>query len=351
MRKQAIFLMGPTAAGKTTLAIQIARQLPDPSNAILDRPIDIISVDSAMIYRGMDIGTGKPSPAELQQAPHALIDILDPSESYSAALFCHDAYACMEKSIAAGRIPMLVGGTMMYFNALMQGLSDLPQADPQIRARLLAEAKQNGWQYMHNKLQQLDPATAARIHPNDPQRIQRALEVIEITGQPFSQQMQQLQKQPHQIHPANIKQSATAGTKLPAATTSSNPLDGWQICKIALAPKSKQQLHDIIAARFHHMLDLGLIDEVATLYNRGDLHIGLPSIRSVGYRQVWQYLAGQHSREEMIDKAIVATRQLAKRQYTWLRRWPDLQWLDSTSLQVNELILHLINLIKVCWIK
>ncbi len=286
--------MGPTASGKTTLAIKLAEKL----------PIDIISVDSAMIYRGMDIGTGKPNAAELKIAPHALIDILDPIESYSAAQFCQEAYSQMEQSIGQGRIPMLVGGTMMYFNALQQGLSQLPAADNVIREKLLAAAEQHGWQDMHARLQKLDPIAARNIHPNDSQRIERALEVIEVTGKAFSAQLIDRKSQ----------------------------LAGWEIKKFALAPANRDILHANIAKRFHAMLALGFIEEVNVLFQRKDLHIGLPSIRSVGYRQIWQFLAGELSKQEMIDKSIAATRQLAKRQFTWLRRWTDLQWLDSDNI-------------------
>jgi tRNA dimethylallyltransferase len=308
LQKCAIFLMGPTAAGKTSLAMRVAKLI----------PVDIISVDSAMIYQGMDIGTGKPKSNELKMVPHALIDILDPKESYSAAQFCHDAYALMEQSINNKRIPMLVGGTMMYFNSLQQGLSTLPQANPQVRDALLKEGQQHGWKYLHDRLHQLDPIAAQHIHPNDPQRIQRALEVITITGRPFAQQL---------INKTEL-------------------LKDWQIQKIVLAPTTRAQLHDFIALRFMQMLEQGFIEEVELLYKRNDLYIGLPSIRSVGYRQIWQYLAGQYTKQEMIDKSIVATRQLAKRQFTWLRKWTDLVWLDNTKqdlvasflLEVNKLI-------------
>ncbi len=289
----AIFLMGPTASGKTDLAVALLEQL----------PCDIISVDSAMIYRGMDIGTAKPDAATLARAPHRLIDILDPAQSYSAAQFRADALREMAEITTRGRVPLLVGGTMLYFRALQQGLSDLPSAQPEVRARLDAEARERGWQHMHQRLADVDPMAAQRIHPNDPQRIQRALEVYELTGRSMTELC--LSEQ---------------GAAMPLP---------YRLLKIAVAPQERAVLHDRIEARFRTMLDNGFLTEVEGLYGRGDLHTGLPAMRAVGYRQAWAYLAGQVSYAEMVENAITASRQLAKRQLTWLRGQPDAVWFDS----------------------
>ncbi|WP_020558114.1 tRNA (adenosine(37)-N6)-dimethylallyltransferase MiaA [Thiofilum flexile] len=277
----AIFLMGPTGTGKTDLAVALRQQL----------PVEIISVDSALIYQGMDIGTAKPDAATLVQAPHRLIDFLDPSQPYSAAQFREDALREMQDITAAGRIPLLVGGTMLYFRALEHGLSILPDADPDIRAQLLAEAEQLGWQALHNQLRTIDPIAAARIHPNDPQRLQRALEVYRITGKSLTE----LQK-------------ATQQDKCP-----------YRLLKLALLPKNREWLHERLAQRFDIMLENGLLIEVEKLFRRGDLSSALPAIRSVGYRQIWEHLEGKMDYNTMRNRAIVATRQLAKRQITWLR--------------------------------
>lgn len=300
----AIFLMGPTAAGKTELALRLADQL----------PCDIISVDSALIYRGMDIGTAKPAADVLQRYPHHLVDIRDPAQSYSAAEFRSDALALMAQSCAAGRIPLLVGGTMMYYNALVKGLAPLPEADPQIRASLLAQAEAEGWPALHRRLAEVDPESAARLAPNDSQRLQRAMEVYLLTGQTIGQLWAQ--------------QDATAFP--------------YRVINLAVMPDSRALLHERIAIRFQQMLQLGLVDEVAHLHQRGDLHPGLPAIRCVGYRQVWEYLDGMYDFTRMTDKGIVATRQLAKRQITWLRSWPDLHWLDSSQQDIVTRSLKLI---------
>ena len=294
--KQAIFLMGPTASGKTALAIAISQQL----------PVDIISVDSALIYRGMDIGTGKPAAAILQTIPHALVNILDPAASYSAAQFCEDAYRCMQASIARGRVPLLVGGTMMYFHALQHGLSELPATNWSRRAELQQELAHYGSAVLHARLHRLDPVAAVKIHPNDPQRILRALEVIAATGRTFSSQLIERQQL----------------------------LKDWRIKKIAVAPQARQTLHHHIEQRFYAMLEQGFVAEVAGLIERGDLHVGLPSMRAVGYRQIWQHLHGELSYQEMVTKSIAATRQLAKRQFTWARRWDDLLWQDSGTVDL-----------------
>jgi tRNA dimethylallyltransferase len=287
----AIFLMGPTAAGKTALALALYDAM----------PVEIISVDSSQVYRGMDIGTAKPTGEEQKRAPHRLIDIRDPAESYSAAEFCADALREMENISRAGKIPLLVGGTMFYFHALEFGLSDLPSADPDIRARLGAEALMLGWPGMHRRLQSVDPDSAARIHPNDAQRIQRALEIHEITGQPAS----------------------ALGTESPRLSLPYRPV------KIALWPQDRALLHERIERRFHAMLEQGFVAEVEHLYRRGGLTLTMPSMRTVGYRQIWEYLTEEVNYSQMIEKAVAATRQLAKRQITWLRSYPDLQVFDS----------------------
>lgn len=291
-----VTIMGPTASGKTAAALAIARAIPS----------EIISVDSALVYRGMDIGTAKPSAAELASAPHHLIDILDPSESYSAMQFRQDALRLIEEIRARGNLPLLVGGTMLYFKALQDGLDVLPQADPELRARLDAEAAEIGSPAMHAKLAALDPATAARLKPNDSQRIQRALEIIELTGQPMSALLSKQSK-----------------IDLPFA-----------ILPIALEPSDRSVLHARIATRFDAMLSdsrYNLIAEVEQLRKRGDLYLGLPSMRCVGYRQAWEYLDGAYDRKELREKGIAATRQLAKRQLTWLRSMPERQVIDCLS--------------------
>ncbi|MCE0559191.1 tRNA (adenosine(37)-N6)-dimethylallyltransferase MiaA [Motilimonas sp. E26] len=300
---QAIFLMGPTASGKTDLAIEIAQRM----------PCDVISVDSALIYRGMDIGTAKPTAEELAKAPHQLIDILDPSESYSAADFRRDALALMEQSISKGRTPLLVGGTMLYFKALLEGLSPLPEADTAIRAEIEQQAETLGWQALHDELMAIDPVAANRIHPNDPQRLSRALEVYRLTGKTLTE---------------------LTKTKAP-------PLP-YQVHQFALMSDDRQTLHQRIEQRYMKMLEAGFEDEVRALYARGDLHIELPSMRSVGYRQMWQYLAGELSHQEMVYRGVVATRQLAKRQITWLRGWSDLITLEPGSRENIDKIVQVI---------
>ena len=287
----AIFLMGPTASGKTDLAVELTRHF----------PCDIISVDSAMIYRGMNIGTAKPGPEILSVAPHRLIDILDPAEAYSAAQFSADAAREMRDIMAAGRIPLLVGGTMLYFRALQRGLSDLPSADPEVRARLDQQARERGWGHLHQRLADVDPVAAARIHPNDPQRIQRALEVFELSGVPMTDFL--------------VRRTAAP----------------WQgpIVKLVVAPGDRALLKQRIVSRFHAMLEQGLLDEVQALRKRGDLDRNRPALRSVGYRQAWDYLSAELNYEEMVRKAVIATGQLAKRQMTWLRQETEAQWFDA----------------------
>ncbi|MGY4814862.1 tRNA (adenosine(37)-N6)-dimethylallyltransferase MiaA [Pseudomonas chlororaphis subsp. piscium] len=297
----AIFLMGPTAAGKTDLAIELTKVL----------PCELISVDSALVYRGMDIGTAKPSKEILAEFPHRLIDILDPVESYSAADFRTDALAAMADITARGKIPLLVGGTMLYYKALLEGLADMPPADPQVRAELEEEAARLGWQALHDQLAAIDPESAARIHPNDPQRLTRALEVYRVSG---------LSMTAHRL-----RQSAQS-TEAAASGRGQLP---YTVANLAIAPANRQVLHERIAQRFTIMLEQGFVDEVVALRSRSDLHAGLPSIRAVGYRQVWDHLDGKLTFAEMQERGIIATRQLAKRQFTWLRSWADLHWLDS----------------------
>ncbi|MDH4215345.1 MAG: tRNA (adenosine(37)-N6)-dimethylallyltransferase MiaA [Gallionella sp.] len=289
----AIFLMGPTASGKTGVAVELAQRL----------PVELISVDSALVYRDMDIGTAKPDAATLARAPHHLIDIIDPTEAYSAAAFRNDALRLMHDITQRGKIPLLVGGTMLYFKALREGLSALPQADQEVRAALDAEIAQHGIGYLHRQLAQVDAETAARLKPGDTQRIQRAMEIFRITGQPMS---------------ALFKQQTQH--ELP-----------FRVLSIALIPSDRAQLHARIAARFKTMLELGLVDELRALRSKYPLHPNLPSMRCVGYRQTWEYLEGEISKAELLEKGIVATRQLAKRQLTWLRSMPDNIELDCLA--------------------
>lgn len=285
--------MGPTASGKTALAAELYRHL----------PVEIISVDSALIYRGMDIGTAKPTAAELVETPHRLIDIRDPLETYSAADFRTDALDEMAQIVKMGRIPLLVGGTMLYFKALLEGLSPLPAANRIIRQQIEAQAVAKGWADLHCQLQRIDPRSAARIHPNDPQRLSRALEVFLISGKSLTEL------------------TKIAGEALP-----------YCVHQFALAPKQRDTLHQRIEQRFKLMLEAGFENEVRKLFARGDLNPELPSIRCVGYRQMWAYISGDIGYDEMSYRAVCATRQLAKRQMTWLRGWPDLCWLDSANL-------------------
>ena len=293
--------MGPTASGKTDIAVRLVEDL----------PCEIISVDSALVYRGMDIGTAKPGVDILEKAPHRLINICDPSETYSAAQFAEDALREMDDICAQGKIPLLVGGTFLYFRALAEGLSPLPAADPGLRVELEAEAKTIGWAAMHQRLAKVDPETAIRIHPNDPQRIQRALEIYEITGEAMS----------------NILQRDNRGN-LP-----------YNVSKLILAPSDRAVLHERIAIRFNKMLEKGLVDEVAQLRQRADLHKDMPSMRAVGYRQVLAYLEGELQYQEMIERGVIATRQLAKRQFTWLRSEKDGAWFDALENNIYSKIL------------
>ncbi|MFL1484531.1 tRNA (adenosine(37)-N6)-dimethylallyltransferase MiaA [Marinobacter sp. LN3S78] len=312
----AIFVMGPTASGKTDLAIELCQHL----------PCDIISVDSAMIYRGMDIGTAKPSAEELARAPHRLIDICDPSEAYSAADFRRDALREMAEITAAGRIPLLVGGTMMYYKALLQGMGDLPPADPTVRRRLEAEAADQGWGELHRRLGSVDPVAAGLIHTNNRQRLLRALEVFEISGRPISSFWQDAEN--IEDYPYTTKWQADADHQLP-----------YTVVQFALSPAQRHQLHERIRVRFLAMLEQGFVDEVRGLMARGDLSPDLPSMRCVGYRQAWSWLAGEGDYADMVDRGIAATRQLAKRQLTWLRKWRNVTWLETGTGQNTAIAL------------
>lgn len=303
-----ICLMGPTASGKTQLAVQLVQQF----------PFRIISVDSAMVYRGMDIGTAKPGPDILRIAPHRLIDICDPADAYSAAKFREDALREIHDIFQQGKIPLLVGGTMLYFRALQQGIAAMPSANAECRSKILAEAKQQGWPALHQRLQAVDPIAAARIHPHDSQRIQRALEVFDLTGKPL-----------------------TAWQNEHTTET-----DDYAVLNLVVAPSDRSLLHGHIAERFTHMLAAGFVDEVKKLRNRGDLNLEMPAMRSVGYRQVWEYLDGKYSFEEMREKGIAATRQLAKRQLTWLRSWPETVWFDSCCDITDQVVAHITAFLK-----
>lgn len=290
-----LVLMGPTASGKSELAVYLAERLRG----------EIVSVDSAMVYRGMDIGTAKPALAERRGIAHHLIDVLDPAEAFSTGMFREQALALIEAIYRRGHLPILAGGTMLYFNALLHGLAELPQADPALRRELEALVEQQGQAALHRRLQEVDPVAAARIHPNDPQRTQRALEVFLLSGKTLTELC-----------------AADAGAALP-----------FRPVKVVLAPSDRALLHQRIARRFQAMLEAGLLEEVRGLYERGDLDAALPSIRAVGYRQVWAYLAGQCDWPAMVEQGIAATRQLAKRQYTWLRRETEADWYEPEDTE------------------
>ena len=306
-RPPAVLVMGPTASGKTELAIQLRERLDG----------ELISVDSALVYRGMDIGTAKPDAATLRRAPHHLIDIRDPAEPYSAAEFATDAGALTERIRGEGRVPILVGGTMLYYNVLRQGMAAMPQADETVRAELEHRFDLEGGDSLYRELQAVDPEAAAGLHPNNRQRLVRALEVYRVSGQPIS---------------SHWHRGGQQGGGLPGGTVS-----------LALAPPRRQVLHERIERRFMAMLDQGLVEEVRCLYQRGDLSASLPAIRAVGYRQVWEYLSGKNSYNEMVERALAATRQLAKRQLTWLRRWPECHWLDGQGRNSLEDALKIID--------
>ena len=302
-------VLGPTASGKTELAEAVSDALQPQA------PVRLISMDSALVYRGMDIGTAKPSPDELARYPHALIDIRDPSEPYSAADFVRDADAQVQQAHGAGELPVLVGGTMLYAKAFRDGLADLPKADPALRERLRQEAEVQGWPALHARLATADPIAAAKIEPQNSQRLQRALEVLELTGKPLSWWWHQPSQQ-------------SAAARL-----------GVRLAQVAIIPSDRGLLHRRIEQRLDQMLAQGLLAEVALLHQRGDLSLQLPSIRAVGYRQVWEHLDGAYGLDEMRQRLLAATRQLAKRQLTWLRGWPDLLALEPAltplALQAN----------------
>jgi tRNA dimethylallyltransferase len=299
-KRRAVLLMGPTGAGKSTLALTLAQQL----------PLEIVSVDSALVYRGMDIGTAKPSPAERAKVAHHLIDIRDPAMSYSVGEFMRDAQLAMQDIWSRGKHPLLVGGTMLYFHALTNGIAQLPEADPDVRAQIDDRAAKLGWAALHQELGRVDSEAAVRIHVNDPQRIQRALEVFKLTGETITK----LQQQRLSV------------------------FSDVQVKEFALAPLERAELHTKIEMRLKAMLDAGLVAEVRTLYERGDLSAEHPSMRAVGYRQIWGYLAGRSALEEAEEQGIAATRQLAKRQLTWLRRRVNARWMDSMDPEVARLI-------------
>lgn len=303
--RPAILIMGPTGAGKTDLVLRLAR----------DRPIDIISVDSAMVYRGMDIGTGKPPRDVLEQHPHRLVDILDPSEAYSAGRFVRDAKAAIETAHRNNRLPVLVGGTMLYFRALRRGLADMPSADPATRKTIDEEATERGWPALHRDLAEIDPEAAARIQPNDAQRIQRALEVFRLTGKTLSE-----------LH-----------------ATPQPPETGVQFFAYGWVPGNRQQLYAAIESRFNRMMKEGLLDEVRALHARGDLHGDLPAIRSVGYRQLWEHLQGNEPLESAVQRAIFATRHLARRQLIWLRAETDVRSVDALESTADALMVQAID--------
>ena len=293
----AIFLLGPTASGKSDLAMKLTSHL----------PVELVSVDSALVYRDMNIGTAKPDAEILRQYPHHLVDIRNPDEVYSAADFRSEVLTLMSAISERGNIPLLVGGTMLYFKVLIEGIASMPAADSAIREKIVREAETGGWQKVHQRLAEVDPESAARIHPNDPQRLQRALEIWELTGE----SMTQLHKKQQNL------------VSLP-----------FSVCQLAIIPSDRADLHRIIAARFEQMIKHGFIEEVEHLREKYDLNAELPSIKSVGYRQVWQYLEGEVDRKAMQERAIIATRQLAKRQFTWLRGWSNLK--EIPFPEVNE---------------
>ena len=301
MKRAAVLLMGPTGAGKTDLALELVASL----------PLEIVSVDSALVYRGMNIGTAKPSAEILARVPHHLVDIVDPAQSYSAGEFVRDAFRAMNDIWARGRQPLLVGGTMMYFHALTQGIAELPTGDAGIRLQIEAQAATAGWPSLHRELAAVDPAAALRIQPTDPQRIQRALEVYRLTG--------------------------TTITALQQASRS--VLVDVDVSEFALAPPQRTDLHVNLERRFERMMQSGFLDEVSALRARGDLTLAHPSMRCVGYRQLWRHLEGEYSLQEATRQGVIATRQLAKRQWTWLRRRPLAQWLDPAHPNVAQTVI------------
>lgn len=303
-RPLALFLMGPTAAGKTEAAMALHDQC----------SCELISVDSAMVYRGLDIGSAKPSPEELRRAPHRLIDIRDPADTYSAADFRTDALQEMRQISASGKVPLLVGGTMLYFKHLLEGVGNLPSSSPEVRAELEQVLANDGLAALHARLMQVDPIAGQRIHPNDPQRTLRALEVYLLAGRPMSKLWDEQMVTPFP----------------------------WRVVTLVLAPEERSFLHQRIALRFRQMLAEGLIDEVSALRKRNDLHAGLPALKSVGYRQVWEHLEGRYDRRRLEEQGIIATRQLAKRQLTWLRSWKNACWFNIQKADTLDKMLKLV---------
>ncbi len=312
-RTPAICLMGPTASGKTNLAIELVQRL----------PCEIINVDSAQIYRGMNIGTGKPDIQTLLRAPHRLLDILDPAQAYSVSQFRDDALREMISIRDSGRIPLLVGGTMMYFKVLRDGLASMPAADAGVRQQILEIAEELGWAAVHARLQEVDPESARRIHPNDPQRLQRALEIYLISGKTMTELHQQ-------------ESAQLASNEIP-----------FDLHFFSIQPGLRSVLHEKIARRFRQMIADGFVEEVEGLMGRGDLNLSMPSMRSVGYRQIWQYIAGELSFDAMLETGIIATRQLAKRQVTWLRSWEELRNFDSENPETLDLVLKSIERVAI----
>jgi tRNA dimethylallyltransferase len=309
-----ICLMGPTASGKTALAIELAQQ----------RNFQLVSVDSAQVYRDMDIGTGKPDAETLLKAPHRLIDILDPADAYSASKFRIDVLSEIQEITSQGDVPLLVGGTMLYFKALRDGLAKMPNADPETRRAIEAKAAALGWESVHAELAAVDPVAAQRIHANDPQRLQRALEVYRVSGKTLTK------------HHEEERNKLNSDNSLPV-----------NLHFFGIQPSDRGVLHNEIKKRFLEMIRLGLVEEVQTLRRRSDLNSSLPALKSVGYRQVWQYLDGQLGFDEMVDKSIIATRQLAKRQLTWLRSWEELHTLDGPSSESADYILKYVESISI----
>ena len=307
-----ICLMGPTASGKTSLAVDLVQQ----------HPFQIVSVDSAQIYQQMNIGTGKPQKGVLDIAPHRLIDFIDPAVPYSASQFRTDAFREIDEILEVGDTPLLVGGTMLYFRVLRDGLADMPHADPEVRAEIEKLAQEQGWEAVHQQLAAVDPDSAARIHPNDPQRTQRALEVYRISGKTITSFHAEMRAQQEALLPYNLH-------------------------FFAIQPEDRGVLYSHIDTRFRQMLNEGLVDEVQALRSRGDLNYLLPSLKSVGYRQVWQYLDGEIDYDGMVEKSIIATRQLAKRQLTWLRSWPSLESLSNSSTQSVRHVLKYMDTISI----
>lgn len=325
----AICIAGPTASGKTDLAIALSKHL----------PVDVISVDSALIYRDMNIGTAKPSEDELAETPHRLVNIVEPTESYSVARFYDDALSEMREITSRGRIPLLVGGTMMYYRVLREGIASMPSADEKVRTEINAVAAEHGWPHVHSLLAEVDPQSAERIKPNDQQRIQRALEVYRVSGKSLTQHWEAQASDSKNI-PLSTGNNSEADYTISGASIPPVP---YRLLSFAVSPSDRKVLHERIAQRFRAMLRHDFQTEVEGLRARGDLSLDLPSMRCVGYRQMWEYLDGEYDYERMIEKGIIATRQLAKRQLTWLRRWDNVEWLETGN---KNNLNHILNCFK-----